>query len=151
MVLICTQLITTAPIKTMLSLQPPEGHSTAQPFAFQHEALHVHLRIAFKPAMRLKFAFSICILEGIQKKIMSKIRPTEMSFLYSEPRIFNFVVSITLSITFLLNQYLSDFTESDKMVEKNLRVPWPCIFIWFCFKSFMEITNSVFNYKRLFC
>lgn len=61
----------------------------------------------------------LCILEGIQKKIMSKVRPTEMSFLYSEPRIFNFVVSITLSITFLLNQYLSDFTESDKMVEKK--------------------------------
>lgn len=124
MVLVCTQLITTAPIKTMLSLQPPEGHSTAQPLpSSTKHFIHVHLRIAFKPAMRLKFAFSICILEGIQKKIMSKIRPTEMSFLYSEPRIFNFVVSIALSITFLLNQYLSDFTESDKMVEKNLRVP----------------------------
>lgn len=99
----------------------------------------------------LSLPFLYVYWRGYRKKIMSKIRPTEMSFLYSEPRIFNFVVSITLSITFLLNQYLSDFTESDKMVEKNLRVPWPCIFIWFCFKSFMEITNSVFNYKRLFC
>lgn len=60
-------------------------------------------------------------------------------------------MSIVLSITFLLKQYLSDFTESDKMVGKK-----PCMYTAFpdhaflfdlFFEPFMKKAKSVFNCK----